>query len=338
MPLTHRRRSTVDLGRQLGLTLLALGAVLVAGTVGYVLLGVGWLDAAYATVFTVTTVGFKEIVVFGPAQKVFTIVLMLVGTGTVLYTLTLLVAALVEGRVGSLMGRRRMQREIDALSGHTIVCGFGRVGKAAALELGQAGRSIVIVDVDEERLVDCEYPFVLGDASSDRVLQLAGVQRAESLVASLDNDADSLYVTLSARALSNDLLIIARARTDDAEKKFTRAGADRVVNPQRIGGDRIAAFALQQHVVDFLDVAMHDAGMEFRMEDVQVEPGSALAGSTVRTTREHEGGGALLLALRDSGGQFVTNPPSDQVINPGDVMIAVGTAAQLTSLRLAAQR
>jgi len=337
VPLLQRRRFRGDVGRQLAITLLALSAVLCVGTVGYVLLGIGWLDAAYATVFTVTTVGFKEITPFGSAEKLFTIALMLVGTGTVLYTLTLLVAALVEGHVGSLMGRRRMQREIDALSEHVIVCGYGRVGKATAHELARTGRSVVVIDVDDDRLVDCPYPYILGNASSDHVLRSAGVDRAATLVASLDNDADSLYVTLSARALSSDLVIIARSRTDDAEKKFTRAGADRVVNPQRIGGDRIAAFALQPHVVDFLDVAMHDAGLEFRLEDVEVQPGSRLAGSTVRVTREHEGGGALLLALRDSGGQFVSNPPADQVINPGDVVIAVGTEPQLATLRSAAQ-
>jgi len=337
VPLLQRRRLKVDIGRQLAITLLALGAVLTIGTVGYVLLGISWLDAAYATVFTVTTVGFKEISDFGTAEKLFTMGLMLVGTGTVLYTLTLLVAALVEGHVGSLMGRRRMQREIDALSGHIIVCGYGRVGKATAHELAKSGNAVVIVDVAEDRLIDCEYPNLIGNASSDHVLRSAGITRASTLVASLDNDADSLYVTLSARALNSDLVIIARSRTDDAEKKFTRAGADRVVNPQRIGGDRIAAFALQPHVVDFLDVAMHDADIEFRLEDVEVTAGSSLAGSTVGATRQQEGGGALLLALRDSGGQFVTNPPSDQVINPGDVMIAIGTDPQLAELRASAK-
>lgn len=337
MAFNHRTRRQVDVGRQLTITLLALTGVIVVGTVGYVLLGVSVLEALYATVFTVTTVGFKEIDDFGPAGIIFTILLMLVGTGTVLYTLTLLMASLVEGRVGSLMGRRRMQRDIDGMSGHAIVCGFGRVGKATAYELERGGRDIVVVDVDDVRLEGCPYPTVLGNASSDSVLKRAGVERAAILVASLDNDAESLYVTLSARALSSDLLIIARSRTEDADKKFLRGGADRVVNPQRLGGDRIAAFALQPHVVDFLDVAMHDAGMEFRLEDVVVGPGSALAGSSVRSAREREGGGALLLALRGGDGVFVTNPPLDRTIAPGDVLIAVGTVAQLTDLHRAAQ-
>jgi voltage-gated potassium channel len=165
------------------------------------------------------------------------------------------------------------------------------------------------------------------------VLRKCGISQAATLVASLDTDAASLYVTLSARALNPTLTVIARARTEDAEQKFRRAGADRVVNPQRIGGNRVAAFALQPHVVDFLDVAMHDADVEFRLEEVTVARGSRLAGSSVRDTRLHEGDGALLLALRQSGGVFVTNPPAQTVIEPDDIIIAIGTGPQIDALR-----
>lgn len=321
------------MGRRLVFTIGAVAFVILVGTIGYVLLGVAPIDALYGTVFTVTTVGFKEIDDFGTAGKLFTICLMLIGTGTVLYSLTLLMASVVDGHVGSLMEGRRMQREIDRLTGHVIVCGFGRVGRATAQELARAGKDVVVIDRDEGRFVDVPYPYILGNASSDEVLREAGIERAAILVASLDTDADSLYLTLSSRALNPDLMVIARARTDDSEHKFTLAGADRVVNPQRLGGDRIAAFALQPHVVDFLDVAMHSAELEFRLENVEVRQGSPLAGSTVRATREREGGGAMLLALRSQGGQFVSNPPADRVIEPGDVMIVVGTALQLQSLQ-----
>ena len=338
MVFTHSRRGSVDIGRQLALTILALLGVIIIGTLGYRVLGIDWLDSLYATVFTVTTVGFHEVVPFGPAEKIFTILLMLFGIGLVLYTLTLLTASLVEGHIGSLMGRRRMQREIDGLSRHTIVCGYGRVGKATAHELHHAGRDVVVVDLSEERLADCPYPSVLGNASSDHVLREAGIDRASTLVATLDTDADSLYVTLSARAINADLMIIARSRTDDAEKKFTRAGADRVVNPQRLGGDRIAAFARQPHVVDFLDVALQrdeEPGKEFQLEDVTVRQGSTLVGETVGDVPAR--GGALLLALRTPAGSFVTNPPADQVIGEGDVLIVGGTVQQVDTLRSAAR-
>lgn len=307
--------------------------MLVIGTAGYLLLGLSLLDAVYSTVFVVTTVGFQEPYELDTAGKVFTILLMLGGIGTVLYTLTLLVAIFVDGHVSTLLEGRRMQRDIDGLRDHVIICGFGRVGRASARELHRAGRQIVVIEVQEGRLEDCPYPSVEGDSTDDDVLRQAGIEHAYALVASLENDADSLFVTLSARALNDSLLIIARARTEEAVPKFERAGADRVVNPQRLGGDRIAAFAEQPHVVDFLDVAMHDAEIEFRLEDFEVAGGSLLAGMTVRDAREHEGGGAMLLALRDVGGQFVTNPPQDRVIGPGDAVIAIGTDAQLAVLR-----
>jgi voltage-gated potassium channel len=341
--MTHRARVRhlrpgrpgFDVIRQVRWTVVAVASVLLVGTIGFLVIGLDPVDAVYTTVFTVTTVGFYEPADLGSGGKLFVTALMLGGIGTVLYTLTLLAAVFVDGHVSTLLEGRRMQRQIDALSDHLIVCGYGRVGRAAADELSRSGRPVVVVDLDEQRLDQCSYPCVHGDSTDDDVLRLAGVERAQVLVATLENDADSLFVTLSARALNESLLIIARARTEDAVPKFERAGADRVVNPQRLGGDRIAAFALQRHVVDFLDVAMHDADMQFRLEDFEVAPGSALAGMTVRDARQREGGGALLLALREVGGQFVTNPPADHPISPGDAVIAIGTEAQLARLRIA---
>ncbi|MBI1376042.1 MAG: potassium channel protein [Frankiales bacterium] len=332
-PLQYHSRNA----RRLVIALVALSAVLVVGTLGYVLLGIDLLDAAYQTVTTVTTIGFREVVDFGPAQKIYTMVLALVGVGTVLYTLTLTLELVLEGQLGNLWGRRQMQRDIDRLEGHAVVCGWGRVGKAAAEQLARAGQAVVIIDRDEERLGSCPYPHILGDATDDEVLRAAGIRLARTLVASLDNDAGSVYVVLSARSLNPDLFVIARSRTDDAEPKFVRAGADRVVNPQRIGGNRIAAFAESPYVVDFLDVVMHEGSNEFRMVDVEVQDGSALQGSTVADTRAREGGAAILLALRTDG-RFVTNPAPSTVVGPGDVLIAVGTEEQIRDLRRQAAR
>lgn len=321
--------------RQLRRSLLALLAVLVAGSGGYWMLGFTPLDAVYQAVTTVTTVGFREVVPFGPAEKAFTIVFVLVGVGVVLYTLTGLLGLLIEGWAGNEWGRRRMVKQIGELQGHAIVCGWGRVGRAAAHQLSKSGVQVVVCDSDPGRLVDCPYPHLEGDATRDEFLRLLGVERARVLVATLDTDASSLFVTLTARALNPTLVIIARSRVDDTEQKLLRAGADRVVNPQRIGGNRIAAFALQPHVTDFLDVAMHDEDVEFRLEQVVVHEGALLAGSTVREARLHEGDGALLLAMRQ-GGEFRTNPPPDTVVQPGDVVIVIGTAGQIDDVRRAA--
>ncbi len=319
--------------RRLLLALGAVAVVIVLGTVGYVVLGLTVLDAVYQTVTTVFTVGYREVVPFDtPAEKIYTVVVIVVGVGTVLYTATLTLELVLEGHVGNAWGRRRMQRDIDRLEGHAIVCGWGRVGRAAAEQLTREGQDVVVIDVSEERLVGCPYPFIAGDATSDELLRAAGIATARTVVASLDDDSGSVYVVLTARTLNPDVLIIARSRTDDAEPKFLRAGADRVVNPQRLGGNRIAAFAVSPYVVEFLDVVMHEDALEFRMVDVEVRAGSVLVGSTIADTRAAEGGAAVLLALR-TGGVFVTDPQPGTVLQPGDVLIAVGTSEQVHDLQ-----
>ena len=160
----------------------------------------------------------------------------------------------------------------------------------------------------------------------------AGIAKASVLVAALNTDADNLYVTLSGRSVRADLVIIARARTEASEPKLTRAGANRVVNPQLIGGQRMAAFALQPHVAEFLDVVMHDGSLEFRLEEVSVIPGSSLAGRSLRDAHIRDRTGALVLALRDTAGRFTTNPPPETLIAPSQILIAIGTSEQLALL------
>jgi voltage-gated potassium channel len=224
--------------------LLALGAVLLGGTVGYVLLGFGWLDALYQTVTTVTTVGFREVRELSAGGKIFTIVLILVGVGTALYTLSVLLESLVEGHFVRHMEERRMERDIGRMRDHVIICGWGRVGRASGAHLSSNGQSVVVIDRDETRLEGLPYPYVLGDIADDDVLIAAGIEHARALVAALADDAGNVYATLSARALRPELVIVARARSEGSVAKLFRAGADEVVNPQLIGGLRMASFAL----------------------------------------------------------------------------------------------
>jgi voltage-gated potassium channel len=319
---------------RLGVALLVL--VIVVGTAGYALLGFDLLDAAYQTVTTISTVGFREVEDFGTAEKVFTMVLVLAGVGTALYTFSVLLETLVEGRLTDHLGRRRMERRISELRDHVIVCGWGRVGRTIAAYVTGAGRDVVVVDVNPDRLAGAGGLTVLGDATDDAVLRAAGIERARSLIAALDTDAANLYVTLSGRALCPHLFIVARARVESAEGKLTQAGADRVVNPQHIGGARMAAFALQPHVAEFLEIVMHDGSLEFRLEEVAIPEGSALAGCSLRDTHLRDRTGAMVLATRDASGRFNTNPPPDTVMEPGQVLIAIGTSVQLKALADAA--
>ncbi|MDP8993261.1 MAG: potassium channel protein [Actinomycetota bacterium] len=303
-----------------------------AGTIGYVMLGFGLLDAVYQTVTTITTVGFREVRPLDTTGKVFTIFLILVGVGTALYTFTVALETLIDGHIRDLFGRRRMHRNIGRMSDHVIVCGWGRVGQSIARYISNADQELVVVDRDPNVLVGIPHPYVQGDVTEDEVLRAAGIERARVLVAALDTDAANLYATLSGRSLRPDLFIIARAHTDSSEPKLERAGANRVVNPQRIGGARMAALALQPHVAEFLDVVMHEGDLEFRLEEIPVPEGSDLAGRSLREAQIRDRTGALVLALRTEDGTFTTNPVPETQMCPGHILIAIGTAGQLEAL------
>jgi len=324
--------------RRIVVALLTVLGVLVAGIVGYVVLGFSPLDAVYQTVTTITTVGFREVHPLGTAGKIFTIVLILLGVGTALYAFSVVLESLVEGHLRQHLGRRRMERDIARMTGHAIVCGWGRVGRAVGGYLAGQGVQVVVVDLDPGRVAAIPYPAVVGDVTDDDVLSSAGIMRARALVAAINTDAENVYVSLSARALRPDLVIIARARTEASEAKLLRAGATRVVNPQRIGGQRIAAAALQPNVVEFLDVVMHDGSMEFRLEEVPVRGGSRLAGRTLREADVGETTGALVLAVRGRDGAFLANPPAQTSLEPGYVLITIGTEQQISALQHAANR
>ncbi len=319
--------------RRLAVALAVLASVTVAGTVGYIVLGFSLLDALYQTVTTVTTVGFREVQPLTTAGKVFTIVLIIVGVGTALYTLGVIIETLLEGQLPEVFGRRRMERRISGMRDQVVVCGWGRVGRAIARDLAAMGAHTVVVDKDAIRLENVPFPTVLGDATDDEVLDRAGVRRARALVAALDTDAGNLFVTLSARALRPDLFIVARVRLEENEDKLRRAGADRVVNPQSIGGARMAAFVLQPYVTEFVDVVMHDRGIEFRLEEIPVPERSPVESCSIRDAHIRDRTGALVLALRGDDGSFTTNPPPETVIHSGQVIIAIGTPGDLEKLQ-----
>lgn len=261
------------------------------------------------------------------------------GVGTALYTFSAVVEALVEGRISESVRRRRMERRIADMHDHVIVCGWGRVGKTVADYAKGYGMDVVVVDHDEVRLADTERSYVLGDATADSVLEQAGIGRARALVCALADDADNLFVTLTARSLKADLFIVSRARVASTEAKLLQAGADRVVNPQHLGGARMAAFTNQPHVAEFLDVVMHDGSLEFRLEEVLVPFGSPLESKSLRDTHLRDRTGALVLAIRDDrSGRFTTNPEPESVIEAGQILIAIGTTAQLAALQDAVKR
>lgn len=320
--------------RRLRFALSALVVVLVVGTIGYMALGFGAVDAMYQTVTTITTVGFREVHPLTTTGKWFTMVLILVGVGTALYAFGVLLETFVEGPFRQARKRKRVENKIGRLRDHVVVCGWGRVGRAIAAFVAGQGADVVVIDTNAERIESSGHLGIVGDATADATLRAAGIDHARALVAAIDTDADNLYVTLSGRSLQPDLFIVARARDEASEAKLLRAGADRVVNPQALGGARMGAMVMQPYVAEFLDVVMHDGSLEFRLEEIAVPERSPIAGVTLRDAEIRDRTGALILAMRDEAGEFHTNPGPGTMIRAGSVLIAVGTADQLSALEV----
>jgi len=320
--------------RRLRFGLIGLLGVLIGGTLGYLAFGYGLLDAVFQTVITVSTVGFGEVHRFGKGQEAFTIALILVGVGMAAYTFSVLVETLVEGYLTDEFRRRRMEREIGGMQDHLILCGWGRVGRAIARHIRTSDMDVVVIDSSADRAATVEGPFLRGDATDEDVLRAAGIARARVLITALNGDAENLYVTLTARSMHPNLFIVARTESESAIPKLLQAGANRVVNPQDLGGARMAALAVQPHVAEFLDVVMHDGSLEFRLEQVDVPVNSPLSGQTLASAGVHARTGALVLALRHPGEGFIANPPPEAQVGAGDVLVVIGNVGQIDALRL----
>ncbi|MEZ5095849.1 MAG: potassium channel protein [Nocardioides sp.] len=327
--------------RRMEVALVGLAGVIGLGSLGYMVLPVtedhtrfGPLDALYQTVTTVSTVGFREVHPLSHVGQIFTVGLIILGAGTVLSSLGLLVEAVTEGHLRQHLERRRMDTEIEALSGHVIVCGYGRVGRSATEQLVATGNDVVVIDRDPARFEGCEVPHLVGNVTEDdEILRAAGIERARALVGSLDSDAETVYLVLSARALAPDLIIVARARTTDSKAKMVLAGATRAVNPQLIGGRRLAAFALQPDVAEFLDVVVHDQELDFRIQQVEVPADSPVGGRTLADLDVLTRTGVQILAMRAKGTTgFTFRPAASSVVQPGCVLIGFGTTDSMNQL------
>lgn len=308
--------------------------IVIVGWIGYALLGLPWFDALYQTVITITTVGFSEVdleLANTNAYRAFTLVLVIVGVGSVLYTISVFVDTLIEGTLNDAFRRRRMTKTIADMSGHTIICGWGQVGHAVADFCRRHDTDVVVIDRDPKDNVS-ELPLIIGDATNDDVLREAGVERAGTLVLALDHDADNLFVCLSARSLTKKLFIVARTSDQKNEPKFFQAGADRVINPHEIGGSRMAALALQPHVAEFIDEILHDDQHDVSVQEFVLTPHSPLAGKRLMdlSNGDHR---SLIIAIRKGDNQYHTNPPSQTEVQGGDVLIALGSHAELDALR-----
>ena len=305
------------------------------GTVGYILIeGWDWPDAFYMTAITLTTVGFGEVRPLSAIGRLFTIFLILSGVGSVAYGLSRFGEYFLAGGVAAQLRSRQMMRTIDKLKDHIIVCGYGRVGKSAALTLRDGKRPVVVIDNQEGRIASAQadgFVVLHADSTHDEALLRAGLDRAWGLVICTGDDSRNLFIVLSARALNPELYIVARTIDSANEKKMIRAGANRVVSPYQIGGKHMANIVIRPHVTDFLDVVTLDGGIELWLEELVIQPSSVLAGRTVGDANIRRHTGVTLVALLRHAGGTVT-PDADTVLEIGDELIVLGTREQLTML------
>lgn len=315
-------------------------AVLAAGTTGYLLIeGPDFLDALYMTAITVTTVGYREVFPMSDAGRVFTIILALGGIGVIFAIATDFARAMLDTDVRRLIGLRRDLTMINKLSHHIVVCGYGRMGHAVIDVLRDRGVDFAVVELSADRFRDIEKQklyAVQGDATQEDVLKAAGVDRAKTLIMCLADDAHNVYAILLARQLNPEITIIARAVDDGAEERLRLAGADRVLNPYRAGGTRLAMTALKPTVTDFVEASMMGSSVELELAEVTVHPSSELVGKTLAGAEVRKRFGIIVVAL-SHGDRSIFNPGPDERIEAGDVLVALGPMNALERIEQATQ-
>jgi len=326
---------------------LLLLIIFVGGTIGYAIIGGkehSLLDAVYMTTITLTTVGYEEVIDLTgrPGAQIFTVLLLLTGTGTFVYFFSNLTAFLVEGTLERIFWRRRMAREIDRLSDHYVVCGVGGTGEHIVRELLETRRPFVVIDQDGDhvqqlhRKFDVEFPTVVGDATEDEVLTAAGLGRARGLVACVSSDKDNILVTFTARNLNPRVRIVARCTDVRVESKLAHAGANAVVSPDRIGGLRLISELVRPTVVSFLDLMLRDSERRWRVEEVTVRRQSDLDGKTVGSLRDRAIRDFILLALRTADGKWTYNPGAELMFQAEMGIIFLGSPEARATIERAA--
>jgi voltage-gated potassium channel len=327
MPLSGTRSSFVS--RRLVVAGLMIVVVLSIGTAGFHYLE-GWplLESAYVATQTVTTVGYGDIPPASHAGRIFSIAFMLLGVGTVLYGLTLLAQAVIQSGVIEALSSRRKMKEMDRLSDHYIVCGAGRVGRRIIRTLIKQAQPFVIVERDEKRVAEFEGQWshiLIGDATLEANLTQAGVSRARGLATCLPDDADNVYVVLTARGLNPNLHIVARAVEEQAEPKLVRAGASRVVAPTIIGSQSMARALLRPAIADFMESIVAES-LDLVFEEVAIDEHSEFAERALRDTNIMSELNLIVVAVRRNSGELEFHPNGDTVIHGGDLMIVIGNA------------
>ena len=322
--------------RHLKISFIILALLVTLGVVGY--MGIeGWrfLDSLYMTVITLSTVGFKEVRDLNDAGKLFTMFLIIVGVSVIGYIVGSLAQIMFEGQFQRIIGRKKVEKMVDALHDHYIICGFGRMGSLICREFVAKPVPFVVVERSPEvieTLKEESYLFLHGNATDDETLLKAGIKRAKGLISVVTSDSENVYITLTARGLNPDLFILARAGEEGSEIKLKRAGASKVISPYLIGGSRMAQAVLRPNVVDFIEIATGSENFELQMEELMIPAGSGFIGENLVSSGFRKETGVIIIGIKKVSGRMIFNPNPHTKIEGNDTLIVLGEPAAIQKL------
>ena len=325
----------MDPVRHLKVSLLVLSLLVTVGTVGYMSIE-GWrlLDALYMTIITLGTVGFKEVGELGDTGKIFTIFLIVIGVSVLGYIVGSLAQIMFEGQFQRIIGRKKVENRIRLLKNHYIICGYGRIGSLICREFAAKPLPFVVVEKDPqiaERLSDV-YLVIHGDATADETLLHAGIRDAKGLITAVTSDTENVYITLTARGLNPELYILARSGEEGSEIKLKRAGANKVISPYTIGGNRMAQAILRPNVVDFIEIATGRGHLELQIEEIQIPEHSAFIGENLITSGFRTDTGVIIVGIKKKNGRMVFNPEPKSILEAKDTLIVLGQPTAVIKL------
>jgi voltage-gated potassium channel len=322
--------------KQLKFSVLLLLLIVSLGTTGYMAID-GWrfLDAFSMTAITLGTIGFKEVHDLSDPGKIFTVVLIVFGVTFLGYTAGKLAQSMFEGQLQRFIGRQKVEKTIESMKNHYIICGYGRMGSLICREFAAENLPFVVIENQQhvvEKLEEDGRPFIRGNATEDDILLKAGIKRAKGLISVVTSDTENVYITLTARGLNADLYILARSGDPGSEIKLQRAGANKVVSPHQIGGSRMAQAILKPNVVDFIEIATGRGHYDLQMEEIFIPDRSPFAGKNILDAGFRRQTGVIIVGIKKKSGKMVFNPESGSLIEAGDTLIVLGESSAIAKL------
>ena len=314
--------------KNLKIALLGLFSLFIIGTFGFHIIE-GWSlsESLYTTVTTLSTVGYGDFYPETEKGRIFTIILIIFGVGTMLYTVVLFTETMVEARFRSILGRGRLEKMLKKLNDHYIICGCGRIGYLICKELTAEKIDFVVVDNNPETIQKIEeegFIYYKGDAAQDKTLIAAGIKRAKGIVCALPTDPENLYVILTAKELNPNIYILSRSEEMESEHRLLRAGADRVMSPYTLGAMRMAMAITKPAMLDFIEITTRRQSLELRMEELAICDGSPFIGKSLEESEIRHRFGLIIVAVKKDTGKMIFNPLANYIISNGDKLIALG--------------